>query len=990
MSFTDFIDPNDFRDFSDLPTFRLDVDNDVLPECDFIDAQNLYPFISSMALTVLMLNIRSINRNFNAFLSEFCNYFKLFSVIAFTETWLTEERDVAFNIPGFYSFNLHRNQYGGGLKLYIKEGFKAKLLDSFTVSTNSYEILSVELDICTCKYIFMLVYHPPSSSAQINLEFINLFTQLVRTVKNFKLPVIVAGDFNLNLFNPGNFSYIDLFVNNMLELNMIPLITRPTRINLVNGTVRYSLLDHIWISNGVNRTRSFIFPTSITDHLPVCSVIETQNLINSTVRHIEYRVFSNNNKETFKILLNSIKLVLNFENFNLVFSHFYNSLFLAYDIAFPIVKKKSLIKSEAPWMTEKLKRCIQKKNKLYKLYLKGRIQKNIYTVFRNQLTGVIRRVKALYYAKLFVENANDPKKIWEILNGLVNNRKKIVIEELTVNNVTICGKRLVNYINDYFINIAINIRNGQPYTNSFRCFAPTIATSCFFRPTNLLEMKKMISQLKNKGNRMLDLSPFIIKENICVFTDRLVILYNLSLEKCTFPEPLKVARVAPAFKSGDAGTIDNYRPISSLPVLSKLFERLTLDRMLSFIYDNNILSQSQFGFRKGKNVTQAVVKLTTHIIQAFHQRKYCACFFLDLRKAFDTVSHKLLLLKLHHYGFRGQCHDYLKSYFHNRKQYVYSAGFGSESGSVVCGVPQGSILGPICFSLFINDLPLAVKADVVLFADDAAFVITCDTFGGLILKIQELFMDLKNYLDMNQLVPNSNKSKLMVFKSRFLPSFPDISFYGVNIEWVTEYKYLGIILTNTMNYSKHINVVANKISQITGTFTNLRNLVPLYVLKKLYYALVYPHLNLNIIVWGSAPVSHVKPLRVRLNNLLRTMLGVTWNGWVPSRSTSEIFNLLTFLNVFSIFKLNLFKFLKNILDGNLPDFYDLLLARYVAPHDYGTRHIGFRCPDLTCEVERRGLSYQLVKLLEELPDGLIDLGFISATRQYKRALLSGQ
>ena len=274
-------------------------------------------------------------------------------------------------------------------------------------------------------------------------------------------------------------------------------------------------------------------------------------------------------------------------------------------------------------------------------------------------------------------------------------------------------------------------------------------------------MKKIIGQLKNKGSRLLDIRPLIIKDNIDAFADRLVILYNLSLEKCVFPDLLKIARVAPAFKAGDPGSIDNYRPISSLPVLSKLFERLTLNRMLSFIYDKEILSPNQFGFRKGRNVNQAVAKLTTHIIQAFHRKIYCACFSLDLRKAFDTVSHKLLLLKLFHYGFRGQCQNYLHSYFDNRKQYVYSGGIGSESGSVVCGVPQGSILGPICFSLFINDLPLAVKVDLVLFADDAAFVITCDTFHGLIDKIKELFSDLSNYLNMNEFVPNSSKSKLM-------------------------------------------------------------------------------------------------------------------------------------------------------------------------------------------------------------------------------------
>ena len=228
------------------------------------------------------------------------------------------------------------------------------------------------------------------------------------------------------------------------------------------------------------------------------------------------------------------------------------------------------------------------------------------------------------------------------------------------------------------------------------------------------------------------------------------------------------------------------------------------------------------------------------------------CFFLDLRKAFDTVSHELLLSKLNHYGFRGQCLDYLKSYFNNRKQFVYLGGYSSESGSVVCSVAQGSILGPICFSIFINDLPYAVKVDVVLCEDDAAFIVTSGTFGGLMAKIRKLFEDLSHYLRTNQLVPNSNKSKLMIFKSHrpTLPELPDVSFFGQKIEWVLDFKYLGVTITNNMSFSKHINNITNKVSQITGTFLSLKNIVPINILIKLYYALVYPHLNANVIIWA--------------------------------------------------------------------------------------------------------------------------------------------
>ena len=344
---------------------------------------------------------------------------------------------------------------------------------------------------------------------------------------------------------------------------------------------------------------------------------------------------------------------------------------------------------------------------------------------------------------------------------------------------------------------------------------------------------------------------------------------------------LKIARVCPAYKSGQSDMIDNYRAISSLPVFSKIFERLTLNRMQCFISRFDILTPCQFGFRKGRNTSLAVIRLISHVVQAYHQKIYSACFFLDLKKAFDTVNHELLLQKLEHYGFRGQCSEYLYSYFRNRKQYVQVDGHDSSYKPVVSGVPQGSILGPLCFSLFINDMPLAVKEEAILFADDVAFVILGHSLVDLYKKIKDLFANLTRYLNMNKLIPNAKKSKLMMFRSRPTLDLPSFSFGGDEIQWVTEYEYLGITIADNLNYSKHIKNTALTISCITGTFSGLRQIVPREILIKLYYALVYPHLCNHITVWGSAPPSNLKILMVRTNNILRTILGVLWENNRP-------------------------------------------------------------------------------------------------------------
>ena len=339
-------------------------------------------------------------------------------------------------------------------------------------------------------------------------------------------------------------------------------------------------------------------------------------------------------------------------------------------MAFPVVTRPLKLKQPAPWMTSRLKECIKKKAKLYRLYLRGIISKGEYTRFKNRLTNIIRRSKALYYARIFHENGNNPKMVWSTINGILNRRVNPVLKQVTRNGEVLTGEALANFANDYFVNIAATLTRALPDSIEFACLAPSVMVSCYFCPASLNEVIRIIKSMKNKGSKVLDIHPLILKDNLILFGTHFMILYNISLVKSVFPDILKIARINPAHKSGPTDVIDNYRPISSLPVFSKIFERLTLNRMEDFIYQQNILTPCQFGFRRGRSTTLAVIKLVSHIVEAYHQKVYSACFFLDLRKAFDTVNHSLLLKKLEHYGFRGQCSDYLRSYYENCSPYV--------------------------------------------------------------------------------------------------------------------------------------------------------------------------------------------------------------------------------------------------------------------------------------------------------------------------------
>ena len=528
--------------------------------------------------------------------------------------------------------------------------------------------------------------------------------------------------------------------------------------------------------------------------------------------------------------------------------------------------------------------------------------------------------------------------------------------------------------------------NPGPYVH---ITMPNLDTFSFL-PTTTSEVSLVIKSLKNSSNGLQDLSVRTLKNNSHVFSSHIMLLYNYSIEKVTYPNLLKIARVVPGHKSGQRDHIDNYRPISNLPVFSKVFETLTLRRFTSFVSRYSLMSDCQYGFQKGRNITQAAIKLTSLVTNAYHHKSYAVCFFLDLKKAFDTIDHNILLDKLYHVGFRGPSHQYVRSYISNRKQYVQVGQYKSSERQITKGVPQGSILGPLLFCLYINDIVEAVDADTVLFADDAAFFLSAATLPLLYRKLRKLFDNLSSYLKANRLVPNLKKSKLMMFSSRHCRMLEEARFDDEIIEWVEEYQYLGLTLSNKMCFSSHIQRVISKVSRFSGVFFTLNKVLPRSILIMLYHAFIVPHLTLHIEIWGASPDTHIKKLQIRQNKLLRAILGIGLENGIPAVRTKDMYAGLGVLTLKNLFKLKVFRLLASLLNGQLPLFYDLLLRPLLSNHGYNTRTGDFRHPLLVCEVERRAIAHQLVILHDETPSEFYDMSLKKAARHFKRHLLNSQ
>ena len=970
------------------PVLSLDTDLDVLPACNYCDFDDISNFLYVNKFNILIFNIRSCRRNFNDFVSQYADYFHMYDIIVLIETWLTAAFSKLFIINGFKHFDCFRANDGGGLRVHFRKSLNAKMMSTFTLISGLYEMLTIEIAFPVNKIVVCALYHPPSADHNNNRDFIDQCCSKLELLCATGVPVITCGDFNLNLFNPLRLRYINAFTDNMLELGMVPIITIPTKFSPENPITKFSLIDQVWTNIPGKVMNPFVIPCSITDHFPVSVSFD---LLQTNISCFKRRVFNHGRNLIFTGLVSRISPLVIDDDFNQTFSTYFLKVFASYDEAYPIIESIENLGKNSPWITPPIKTCIKKKAKLYRMFTRGGISWEAYTWYNNKLTALLRRVKRLFYYKLFLRVGRDSSKLWVNINKILGNAGKNLMQNIQVNDRIIDGMEMVNYVNSYFVNVASNLTADLSDDEPCIIFQESNMHSFEFLPTDVNEVSLVIASLKNKGNVIYDISVRCVKNNAMVFARHIALSYNFSIEKETFPDTLKVAGVVPGHKGGSREQIDNYRPISNLPVFSKIFEKLTLTRLTSFINQFKLLSDSQYGFRKGRNISQAALRLTTMVTESYHMKMYSACFFLDLRKAFDTIDHQILMRKLYHYGFRGNMHNYIRSYFMNRKQFTQVGDYKSDEKEITKGVPQGSLLGPLLFCLYINDIAAAVKVDVVLFADDAAFFFSAPSLPQLYLSIKMLFSDLSRYLKINKLIPNLNKSKLMMFSTRKTGVLQDISFDNEVIEWVREYKYLGLILTSTLSYGPHIDKICTRVSQYTGVFYHLCKYIPRKVLKLLYNSFVLPHFILHIEMWGSAPNWHLDRIVVKQNKLLRAVLGVQVVGGIPVMPTADMYISLNVLTVKHLFKFYLFKFMVLMLKGSLPYFFDRLLRPLVSNHSYNTRSNSYRHPLLTTEIERRSVTHQLVLLHESVPPELyIDVSIKTAMGRYKKILLANQ
>ncbi len=617
----------------------------------------------------------------------------------------------------------------------------------------------------------------------------------------------------------------------MTKYGFIQVVSRPTRITDHSVT----LIDHVYSSDVYNTLSCNVLTLDISDHLATLTTpslgghsshkVEFPNSFSSdrTEAQIEHRLFNEANNLTFKHLIEEESwdevffhggADAQYDKFCEIYTKHYNS---AYPIKSKRVRRKNERRDPKPWALPWHEDAFARKQKLYHISVEKPTIANITTYKKmNKFCEKHKnRAKQKYYKKYFDKYKENSRKQWQMINELLN-RKTRNSEPIKLKgedgNIISSSAEVANSFNDYFSNIASNIKSHIRARETFdpggfETFLHNPSSDFFsINPVQPDEVYNVIKSFKNKATLDTKIEPLKIANSNYSFTTALAKVINTSFEQGIFPQSLKTARVIPVHKEGSKMDVTNYRPISLLSSFSKIYEKLMHTRLLNFLESNESIFENQYGFRPGRSCEHALLNAQSTILHSLNKKEIALLLLLDYSKAFDVLDHPVLIKKLYHYGIRGIALQWFESYLSNRQQFVTVNGTDSSPKDILYGVPQGSILGPLLFVIYINDLPgISNIAKFILYADDANIIITGSTVQEILQKVQNITSCLVTWVDSNGLSLNLKKTKYMIFTRQNINlSSIEVNIAGKDIERKTEARFLGVIIDEKLVWSHHI------------------------------------------------------------------------------------------------------------------------------------------------------------------------------------------
>ena len=856
---------------------------------------------TSEGLLVVHINSRSMV-NKREEIEHICTVLQP-DILCITESWLDESVQTQSCLPTGYKMirkdrsDEYKQKYGrnkgGGVAVCYKEHLKVEKRDYLTEECE--EILWVQVK---AKESFMLgvIYRADYTDMMNEKAGECKLEENIRKVSEITSRIVITGDFNIDLANHDASS--EQLKNIFKCYGLTQFISKPTRIDAKSG--KPTIIDHIWSNDELNlikETGTFI---GISDHFGIYMRLR----INKPPKHEETITFRNFKKYNPDLFNNDLECNLRNSNIskcleendvNSATEELVNVIQKTADVHAPVVTiKVGKQKKQAPWFSEELTDKINQKNDLLKDYFSSGLKwlKQRANKLKNEINHLKRKKKQTYYTERMEEVGDDPKKLWKVYKEVTGTGKNRDVVEPDYLN-----QEKVNKHNKFFATVGVEIQKNlkvQEHPTSF----PGL-DGFMFNDETPDNIEKLIDRIKIDVAVGSDtINARLIKDAKTNLAPYLTAIINTGYKTNTFPNCMKTTIIKPTHKKNSPDDIANYRPISILPTLSKIFERSASDQMIAYLEDNNKINPNQHAYRSKHSTKTCLVELLNYIYKLLDLKRFCAIVSLDLSKAFDSISHSLMLHKLSKLGYGENCLKWVKSYLCERKQRTKFKSFTSTEETVVSGIPQGSIIGPLLFICFTNDLAeVFTDCTMVAYADDTQLVVYAKNLSQLKMKIEQVIKTAQAWYEANSMKNNIGKTEILILspgkakRNTFKIKVIDEG-KPVIIKPQSSIKILGIHIDENINWKKQINAVKRKSMNTIRNINRVNHLLPIKHRIQLYKALIEPHFSYGDIVWGGCSKSSASSLQKAQNFAARSILGKK-----KSYSASTALTELKFLNL---------------------------------------------------------------------------------------------
>lgn len=846
--------------------------------------------ISVGKISIVHQNVGSLRENFKFLVSHISAFPILPSLIFISEIWIYDYEADNYNMKNYTFHTKCNNNYrAGGVGVYVHDS-----IEQFSILTHCFDsadCLQIDATFSGEPFSFICFYRFHFKTVTSFISELKIFLTSVKS-KN----LILIGDFNIDILSDTSLSYE--YLSTMAAFGLESLINSYTRIHNQSN----SCIDHIFSRSSCNKKSFTFLPRAIKLDISDHHCLFLDIIIENCCRTIP------DQKTTYYKKIDFIKLndCLLIENWNEVYNKTDPSI--AYDTFFQILSNKieecscselsSHTKFLQPWMNKGLYLLIKKKHKISLKLARFPHNKKLFK-YHNKISKkvaiLVEETKNNYYTREFETHSGNIRAQWVIVDKILNKYKKstlineIITESGNINN----PNRIAQEFNNHFLNIPRKtIENCAQVDYNCRSnihflYHPSHTSSnFFFYPVSADEVTKCIVDLKNKYSLGSDgISTFIVKKIFVCFVEVLVYIFNLSFQTGIFPDKLKEAVVVPLYKKDDKRDLNNYRPISLLPIFSKVFEKIVKFRLINYLDKIQFLSNNQYGFRKKRSTEDALLSHFNRVYQSLNNGEKTAGLYIDITKAFDTVNHRLLLSKLENIGIRGIALKWFQSYLKNRVQQVKVNGKFSDVGTFNIGVPQGSVLGPLLFLVYINSIfSCGLIGNMVAFADDMALFYSEISQSGVENKIRSDLLTVRHWFDCHSMVMSS-KTKVMFFDpTKEIVPLSNITYHDsrcqsdicshincFQIENVHTFRYLGLNVDHNLNWKVHVAIVSRSLLISIRKMYLLRRHCSPYILRIFYFAFIHSRIQYGISCWGGIYISNIHNVIVSQKHAVRVI-----------------------------------------------------------------------------------------------------------------------